>query len=110
MLFFAQLASPVDLPKCHRDLQALSVLTSIRTWHFERRYQFFTPNCEFSELVPIMFRNSARFPHLVLEKVRFLLSTKECSKLEIVLVLVPALSYQVYTGHKSILSLPDSER
>ena len=23
MLFFAQLASPVDLPKCHRDLQAL---------------------------------------------------------------------------------------
>ena len=30
MLFFAQLASPVDLPKCHCDLQALSVLTSIR--------------------------------------------------------------------------------
>ena len=62
-LFFAQLASPVDLPKCHRDLQALSVLTSIRTWHFESRYQFFTQNCEFSELVPIMFRNSARFPN-----------------------------------------------
>ena len=37
---------------------------------------------EFSELVP-MFRNSARFP-IVLEKVRFLLSTKECSKVEIV--------------------------
>ena len=58
--FFAQLASLVDLTKCHRDLQA-SVLTSIRKWHFECRYQFFTQNCEFSELVPIMFRNSARF-------------------------------------------------
>ena len=34
------------------------------------------------------------FSQLVLEKVRFLLSTKECSKVEIVLVLVPALSYQ----------------
>ena len=52
------IASPLDLPKCHRDLQALSVLASIRTRHFE----VFTQNCEFSELVPIMFRNSARFP------------------------------------------------
>ena len=34
MLFFAHLASPVDLdlPKCHRDLQALSVLISIPTF------------------------------------------------------------------------------
>ena len=32
----------------------------------------------------------------MLEKVRFLPSTKECSKVEIVLVLVPALSYQAY--------------
>ena len=91
---FCTVTSLVDLPKCHRDLQALSVLTSIRTRHFERRYQFFTQNCEISELVPIMFRNSACFPVLVLEKVRFLPSTKECSKVEIVLVLVPAQSYQ----------------
>ena len=39
-----------------------------------------------------MFRNNAGFPtELVLEIVRFLLSTKECSKVEIVLFLVPAL-------------------
>ena len=42
MLFFAQLASPVDLPKCHRDLQWWSVLTLIRRGNFEHRYQFFT--------------------------------------------------------------------
>ena len=35
----------------------------------------------------------------MLEKVRFLPSTKECSKVEIVLVLVPALSYQAYCGY-----------
>ena len=33
----------------------------------------------------------------MLEKVPFLPSTKECSKVEIVLVLVPALSYQAYS-------------
>ena len=32
----------------------------------------------------------------MLEKVRFLPSTEECSKVEIVLDLVPALSYQAY--------------
>ena len=36
------------------------------------------------------------FSQLVLEIVPFLLSTKECSKVEIGLFLVPALSYQAY--------------
>ena len=38
----------------------------------------------------------------MLEKVRFLASTKECSKVEIVLVLVPALSYQAEAAVKLI--------
>ena len=33
---FAQLASPA--PKCHRDLQSWSVLTSNWTWYLERTY------------------------------------------------------------------------
>ena len=41
------------------------------------------------------------FSQLVLEIVPFLLSTKECSKVEIVLFLVPALSYQAYAEHPS---------
>ena len=72
--FCAVIASPVDLPKCHRDLQSWTLFTSIRTWHFERRYQLIKQpfstlkikavvKCEFSELVPIMFQNRARFPN-----------------------------------------------
>ena len=41
----------------------------------------------------------------MLEKVRFLMSTKECSKVEIVLVLVPALSYQAYFTRNECESL-----
>ena len=50
-----------------------------------------------------MFRNSASFSQLVLEKERFLLSTKEYSKVETVLVLAPALSYQAYSRPKTQL-------
>ena len=50
------------------------------------------------------------FSHLVLEKVRFLPSTKECSKGEIVLVLVPALSYQALASHTETRSTHQDPR